>query len=148
MHILAQSLHKEWSFWLKISSLNQPNRQETADLVTFTVESLMEDFLVCAVNMAIQKLLYLQKQALNGNVLTKIKHFIPIYFMLWSWYKFSYHPDISINLEVWIACKICNTRQLCCFFWFNISARKPASFLIVCMQYNRSTKWWIWTEHW
>ena len=42
------SLHKKWSFPLRISSLMWPNLQETADLITLMKKSLMENVIFCA----------------------------------------------------------------------------------------------------
>ena len=44
------SLHKKWSFPLRISSVNGPNPQETADLVHLLKKSFMENFTFCAVH--------------------------------------------------------------------------------------------------
>ena len=41
---LKVTLHKQWSFLLKISSVIWPNSQETADLVTFTEKILSGKF--------------------------------------------------------------------------------------------------------
>ena len=41
---LKVTLHKQWSFLLKISSVIWPNSQETVDLVTFTEKILSGKF--------------------------------------------------------------------------------------------------------
>ena len=51
------TLHKKLSFPLKISSINVINSQETADLVTFTVEILGKLHFLCCDNV-IEMILY------------------------------------------------------------------------------------------
>ena len=46
---MLHALHKKWSFPLRISSVNGPNPQETADLVHLLKKSVMENFIFCAV---------------------------------------------------------------------------------------------------
>ena len=51
-NIVSVSMHKIWSFLLWISSINVTNPQKTADLVTFTEEILLENFIFCKVSIS------------------------------------------------------------------------------------------------
>ena len=61
---------KKWGFPLSISSVNVTKPQETADLVTFTEEILMEDFIFCAVGRKyIAAFQYLQNQNYKSRLI-------------------------------------------------------------------------------